>query len=326
MRRARRPASLPAAAMLAAVLPVAAAGPGVAADPACIRDEIATAPAHDDDGFISMPVAFGDRAASLLVDTGSDAGLLTEEGAARLGLFRRDPGRRTLVLGTGGTGRTVPNVLYPDLRLGRLRLPGGSMPLGPLPGLPVVTPPVAGLLGADVLQHFDVELDLPHGRIGFWRVQVGSVACAPPPAWEGRFDTVPLRRRGARLLLDARLDGRPITALLDTGARSRILSVRAAARLGVDADRLGVDPGGITAGVDLHESIYHWHRFRSLTIGADTQPGPVLTVAPLDEPVDLLLGADWFAARDVWISYATNQMFVRPSPAAATNPRIGPAH
>ncbi len=313
LRRRRRPAALPAA--LLALLAIRAAGPGIAADATCVRDEISTARLRDDDGFISMPVAFGGRTASLLVDTGSDAGLLTEDGAARLGLFRHDPQHRTLVLGTGGTGRMVPDVLYPDLRLGRLLLPGASMPLGPLPGLPVVTPPVAGLLGGDVLSRFDVELDLPHGRIGFWRVQAGSVAYAPPPAWSGRFDTVPLRRRGARLLLSGRLDGRPITVLLDSGARSRILSVRAAGRLGVDADRLGVDPGGITAGVDLHESPYHWHRFRSLTIGSDTQLLPVLTVAPLDEPVDLLLGADWFATRDVWISYATSQMFVRPGTA-----------
>lgn len=280
---------------------------------ACRRQAVAEVPLRDDDGFISMPVRIAGQDASLLVDTGSDGGLLTEQGAMLLHLAR-DPSHRTLIQGTGGSSRTVRNVLLPDLEIGSLRLPGGSVPVGRLPAEPRVMPPVVGLLGADVLSHFDVELDLPEHRLVLWTIRLDSVACAPPPAWSGSHDGIALERRGDRLVLPARLDGQPITALVDTGARSRILSVQAAARLGVGADRLGVDPGGITAGVDLHEAEYHWHRFRNLSIGAETQQHPVLTVAPLAEQVDLLLGADWFATRDVWISYATSQLFVRPPP------------
>ena len=281
----------------------------------CQRRAVATALLRDDDGFISMPVSIGGRVASMLVDTGSDAGLFTELGADRL-LLARDPSRRTVMQGTGGTGRTVPNVFYPDLAIGEWHLAGGSMPVGGLPGMPVVTPPVAGLIGADVLSQFDVEFDLQRHRIVFWQIRSQSLLCSPPPAWDGTFDTIPLERHGNRLTLAARLDGVTITALVDSGARSRILSRRAAARLGVGADRLDGDPGGITAGVDLHETSYHWHRFDTLTIGRETQHRPVLTVAPLDEQADLLLGADWFATHDVWISYATNQMFVRVGTAA----------
>jgi predicted aspartyl protease len=276
----------------------------------CERRAVATTLLRNDDGFITIPVSIGGHSASMLVDTGSDTGLFTEPGADRLRLSR-DPTRRTVLQGTGGTGRTVPNVSYPDLVIGTLHLPGGSMPAGGLPGMPVVTPPVAGLIGADVLSQFDVEFDLAQHRIVLWQFRSGSLACSPPPAWDGAFDTIPLERHGNRLTLTAKLDGVAITALVDSGARSRILSRRAAARLGVDADHLDADPGGITAGVDLHETSYHWHRFDTLTIGGETQKRPVLTVAPLDEQVDLLLGADWFAERDVWISYATNQMFVR---------------
>lgn len=276
----------------------------------CQRRAVATALLRDDDGFINMPVGIGGRAASMLIDTGSDAGLFTELGADRLRLAR-DSSQRTVMQGTGGTGRTVPNVFYPDLIIGALRLQGGSMPVGGLPGMPVVTPPVAGLIGADVLAQFDVEFDLPQRRIVFWQIRSLSLLCSPPPVWEGVFDTIPLERHGNRLTVAAKLDGSTITALVDSGARSRILSRRAAARLGVDADRLDGDPGGITAGVDMHETSYHWHRFKTLTIGGETQKRPVLTVAPLDEQADLLLGADWFATHDVWISYSTNQMFVR---------------
>jgi hypothetical protein len=163
-----------------------------------------------------------------------------------------------------------------------------------------------------VLSRFDVEFDLAHRRIGFWRIVAGSVACAPPPGWSGRYDTIALGRRGNRMTMRAVLDGRAISVLVDSGARSRIVSTKAAARLGVSGDRLGADPGGVNAGVDLHESVYHWHRFARLTVGSETMERPVLTVAPLAEEVDMLLGADWFAERDVWVSYATDTMFVRP--------------
>ncbi len=301
-----KPAPSVACLVLCALL---AAGP--AAAQACLRQELAEAPLRDDDGFISMPVAINGQAASLLVDTGSDTGLVTEAAAARLGLDR-DPDRRTLLRGTGGTGKRVPNVLLPFLAIGGMRLDGESVPVGSLPAMPVVDPPVAGLLGADVLSRFDLELDLPHRRIGFWRIKAGSIACASPPGSDKPFEAIALRRDGDRLRLDARLDGQPISVLVDTGARSRILSTAAARRLGVAGDRLGADPGGVNAGIDLHPSEYHWHRFRKLVIGSETTRDPVLTVAPLAEPVDLLLGADWFAAREVWISYATNTLFVRP--------------
>ncbi len=297
-------AMLVTAGALAAVL---AAGP--AAAQACLRQQLAEAALRDDDGFVSMPVAIDGQAASLVVDTGSETGRLTGAAADGRGL-RRDGDRRTLLRGTGGTGRRVPNVLLPSLAIGGMRLDGGSVPVGSLPAMPVVDPPVAGLLGADVLSRFDLELDLPHRRIGFWRVRTGSVACAPPPG-AGGYQAIPLRRDGDRLLLTARLDGQPLSVLVDTGARSRILSTVAARRLGVYGDRLGADPGGVNAGVDLHPSEYHWHRFRRLVIGGETVENPVLTVAPLAEPVDLLLGADWFATREVWISFATNTMFVR---------------
>ena len=289
---------------------LAAPAPAAAAPPACERTPLASATLRDDDGFITMPVAVAGRAASMLVDTGSDTGLLTEQGAAGLGL-ERDRSRRTSLQGTGGTGRTVPNAILPALRIGALVLPGGSVPVGTLPAMPFIAPPVAGLIGADVLARFDVEMDLPHRRIVFWRVALGSVACAPPPAWSGAYDAVPLSISGGRAMLSATLDGHPITALLDSGARSRIVSTRAAARVGVGADQLGADPGGINAGIDLHDSTYHWHRFHTLAIGHETFDNPVLTVAPVAERVDLLLGADWFATRDVWISYATATLFVR---------------
>ncbi|ACI50392.1 conserved hypothetical protein [Gluconacetobacter diazotrophicus PA1 5] len=294
--------------------------PGQDDAPPCALTRIARVPLRDDGGYLSVPVSItgsqGRAAFSLLVDTGAEGGLISSGVVSALHLAI-DPDRRTVLQGTGGIAGVVPNAMVPDLRLGApgqegLDLGPLSIPVGDLPGQPVIQPPVAGLLGADVLAGFDVEFDVAGGWLTFWRPQ-SDTACQPVPVWHGVYQTVPLQRAGHRVSVAAELDTRDLTALVDSGARSRILSTDAAQRMGLSADRLAADPGGETSGVDGRPVPYHWHRFTSLRIGREDERAPVLTVAPLRDQVDMLLGADWFAGHDVWISYATSRMFVRPA-------------
>lgn len=278
----------------------------------CSRRHVAQIPLRNDGGYLSIVAEVAGRELSLLVDTGSDGGLLTPEMVHRLRLGL-DPAQQTVVHGTGGTVHATPNAIVPDLRIGGVDFGAMSAPVGVLPGQPMITPPVGGLIGGDVLSHFDLDMDVPNGQMGLWEVHAGSVACAQPPAWAGWYDTLPLQRQENRFMLDVRLNGQPVKALLDSGARSRIVSPEVAARLGVRAEQLETDPGGITSGIDGHEDVYHWHRFSSLQIGHELERNTVMTVAPLREGLEMLLGSDWFALHRVWISYATGQAFVRPA-------------
>ncbi|WP_246375918.1 pepsin/retropepsin-like aspartic protease family protein [Gluconacetobacter takamatsuzukensis] len=298
--------------------------PGLAQDAApvpCAVTRVARVPLRDDGGYLSVPVSIAGRTArgaySLVVDTGAEGGLVSARVAQALGLAV-DSGRSTVLYGTGGAGGMVPNVLIAALRLNTedgqgLDLGPLSTPVGELPGQPMITPPVAGLLGGDVLSRFDLEFDVAGGWLSLWRVQGEYDACRAAPAWRGAYGTVKLLREGHRVAVEVELDGRPLTALVDSGARSRILSIEAAKRAGVSEDRLAADPGGETSGVDGRPVLYHWHRFGSLRVGAEVEQAPVLTVSRLRDRVDMLLGADWFARHDVWISYATGRMFTRPA-------------
>ncbi|WP_408869862.1 aspartyl protease family protein [Gluconacetobacter tumulisoli] len=288
-------------------------GPARAQDGACEVIRVARVPLRDDGGYLSFPVSIAGQAVSMLVDTGSEGGLVND-GAVRALRLAIDPDRRTVMHGTGGLAGVVPNVVVPDMRIGDVRLGDMSIPVGDLPGQPMIRPAIAGLLGGDVLARFDVELDVAGGWLSLWRVGAGSLACGGPPAWRGEYDTIPLGREGHRVTIDAELDGTAMTALVDSGARSRIVSTAMAERVGVGPDRLAVDPGGENSGVDGRAIAYRWHRFTSLRIGRELDRGPVLTVAPLHDRADMLLGADWFAAHAVWISYTTGRMFVRRSP------------
>ncbi len=89
-----------------------------------------------------------------------------------------------------------------------------------------------------------------------------------------------LQRSGDRLIAAARIDDHPVSALIDTGARSIVVSAATASRLGAGPDRLAADAGGITGGVDMRDVAFHWHRFASMQLGSETIRNPVLTVSP----------------------------------------------
>jgi len=306
---------------------LAALGLMAAAPPRCVLQQIADVPLRDDGGYLSIRVRIGDHAASLLVDTGSEGSLITPEAASAFGLTQ-DSTHQTRVTGTGGMTRMVPNVIVPNLALAEnLQLGPLSLPVAALPGSPRIVPAIAGLLGGDVLGQFDIVFDVRRQTLAFWRASTPNAACRPPPAWHGRYTTLTSERDGARLSVAFTLDGRTGRALLDSGARSRIVSIQFAARAGVASEQLARDPGGTTSGIDFREALYHWHRFGNLRIG-DEAPirGPVLTVAPLHDDADMLLGADWFAERPVWLSYATNRVFIAQMPerVAGQGARVSP--
>jgi len=256
---------------------------------------------RDDAGYLSVPASFNGAPVSLLVDTGAEGGLVTPDIVRALGL-PRDPTQSTFVQGSRG-GRPVPNVLIQQFALDHLVLGTLSVPVGALPGAPSISPPVAGLLGANVLSHFAVEMDVRGGFLKFWQ---------PGAAVGFAGMSLPLIRDGDRLKVPVTLDGTQFLALLDSGARSRVVAEHTAQRLGIDAERLAVDPGGVTSGVDLRRSIYHWHRFSTFQVGGQHERNPVLTVAPLPPDIDMLLGADWFAAHRVWIDYTGLRLTFAP--------------
>lgn len=281
--------------------------PAAGAAAPCPPPRLAELPVRSVLGFPVVRAAIDGVPVSLLLDTGAEAGLLTPEAATALRL-PPDPERRTLIQGTGGDGTTAPNVVVPRLSLGGMDVIGSSLPVAPLPAAPRVQPPVAGLLGADLLAGLEAELDLRRGVLALYPA---LPACAGVPPWP-HAQAVPLRRLGTRMAVEVELDGRTLLALVDSGARATIVSDEAAMRLGVSRAALDRDPGGVTGGVDMRDTPFHWHRFRSLRIGSETDRNPTLTVTRLHDQAEALLGTDWLGRHRVWLSPASGRMYVAP--------------
>lgn len=285
---------------------------------ACRVERRAELPVVLADGFPLVRATVGGRAVSFVLDTGAQDLLLTPEAAARLAL-PRDPAQRTLILGTGGAV-VAENAVLPGLSLGGAG-PGGvgpggvgpggvglgprSVPVSPLPGLPAADPPVAGLLGASLLARYDLDLDLPGGRMALHEVRdcPGGVRPFPVPYVMAPLSLTPQGEPFVTVLLD----GTPVEALVDTGARGTVLTEAAATRVGLDPAGGGVTHGAEGAGMALRTAVV-----REMRLGWEVLQGVTVGVAPLRlARGDMLLGADYFAGRRVWVSYSGRRLFVQ---------------
>jgi predicted aspartyl protease len=262
-------------------------------------------------GHIVVPASINNHPVELAVDTGASSSMLTVEAAERLGL-PPDPHRSTTVHGIGGT-ITTRNVLARSFIVGGEDRMASSITTGHLSALDQADSSISGLLGADYLQFSDVELDLPHGRMVLWNVH----DCASDfLGWHVPHFVLPLYRyQPNRLVAYVRVDGQKVTALIDWGARATTLTTAAATALGVTPEALSHDRSGTSHGVDQNEVPIRIHRFEQLSIGPATFRNIALEVADLHvSDVGMLLGVDYFRTRHVWLSYATEQMFVEQHP------------
>ena len=251
------------------------------------------------DGFPLVRAEIGGRAVTLLLDTGAQGMLLLPEAAARLGL-PAVPGASTRLLGTGGA-REAPNVLLRGLVIGGLPLPGGSVPVAALPGVPATEPPLAGLLGAPLLAAYDVDLDLQAGRLTL----LAPTGCAPP----GHGVALQVMPDGDALA-PVQVNRTPLLAILDTGTRATLIAETAARRLGLE----GPVAASTARGIDGQRMQLRPVRLREVRVGGDVSLDVPAAVTALQvEPAEMLLGLEFFLRHRVWISYAARGMVVRPA-------------
>lgn len=249
-----------------------------------------------------LTVEINGRPAALVIDTGSNTTVLTRTAARRLGV-----GEGTVTKEIRGTGGIMS--------AGTARL--DTMAIGPiaLMRLPVLladnpAPPIDGLLGIDVMIDYEVELDIPHGRVAFYRGRPCAVA---RPDWGGRIVSLPVQQQAGsgHLFVSMEVDGQPLRGMLDSGASHSTLSLQSAADTGLRRRTLAalpsvrsqsVNPGGVA----IRQAV-----FKQFKVGTDILPNPVLTIADLPAFAgDLLVGADYIGTRRLWFSFRTGRVFV----------------
>jgi aspartyl protease len=293
--------------LLAGLLPVPAGA-------ACSMEAKAHVPLTVAGSVITLPVEVNGIQATFVLDTGAQRSLVSIEAVQRLGLAR-DQWVGTTMSGIGGIDRR-PNANPRSLSLGGVKLArrtlnhDTSLTVGVLPHTHVGNQVIDGLLGRDFLSVFDLDLDVPDARLTIFEVHDCAGRFLP---WTGDYTPVPVTMATEHaLVLPVTLDDTPLRALLDSGSSASLLAAPGMFRLGLQASDLAADPAKQISGLGPRTIVTHLHRFRSLQVGRQVIDAPTIWVAPirLSPIVDMLLGADWLVSRRIWISYATQQIFV----------------
>jgi predicted aspartyl protease len=244
----------------------------------------------------------------LLLDTGAEATVLTPAAAQRIGAqHARVEWRRQM---HGLTGDIPAGELeLRNLTIGGVEVPRRRVRVGPIEIVNALSGPLDGVLGADILRSFDIDLDLPGRRMSLYQ---GQSCTAAAPAWAQPYARIAAGRSPSnRLSFTVQLDGRRISALLDSGAQFSVLSTRMARALGVTEAVLARDPPVTVSGADGEQLSAHAHRFSRLEVDGEVIRNAEIDVTEISlNEADLVLGIDFLGSRRVWISYGSQQLFL----------------
>jgi hypothetical protein len=107
--------------------------------------------------------------------------------------------------------------------------------------------------------------------------------------------------------LPIRIGGTEVQAMLDTGALRSVVTLPGMVQLGLAAGGTDSVRGFGPASLAAHEQHFAAVQVANLpAVPMDMVIAPIRTL----RSIGALLGADWLARRHVWISWATDQVFI----------------
>jgi predicted aspartyl protease len=277
----------------------------------CDLRVVAKMPLEVQDHLLIVPAAINGQWVHLIVDTGAERTTLSAAAAENLGL-RHDDRFTRHVTGVGG-GTTTADEAIDRLVLGGVHFPLGRLAVGNFRLQSERGLNADGLLGADILLAFDMDIDVPGNTLTLYHAR--QCPDGRPP-WQQQAIEIPgVRARKDRLLVPFVLDGVDGTAILDTGAQGNVLGPAMASRLGLNSQTMAGDRTIRQHGIGPAEVTAHVHRFNQLRIGPVTRQPAVLAVMDTEAGTgDALIGEDFLFGRRVWLAFKGRQIFVSGIP------------
>jgi tetratricopeptide (TPR) repeat protein len=267
--------------------------------------------APNGDGAILVPVGLNGHPALLQLDTGGFWSVL--HGNVVAGMTQRNE-FGVSVTGAGG-GSLSRYVSLPQIELDQSVVKHADFFIGP----DAPDTQVGGILGANILQAYDVEIDQAHGQVNLYKQD----HCKGVVVYWAESDAtkVPFDFDNHLMTVEVTLDGKPLRALVDTGAFDSILSLKAAKDLfGLGPDSPDVKAGGSASTVDGKGLRLYRHRFKTLQIGDITFSNPEMMLgedkleyinwASLgNHAPDLILGMHQLRMLHLYIAYGEGMLY-----------------
>lgn len=172
----------------------------------------------------------------------------------------------------------------------------------------------AGIIGQNVLGTADAEYDLANGVIRLFRTKdCGGAMLA---YWARNMSVAemviePTTPARPHLIGQAKLNGKKIRVVFDTGASSSVLTLKAAKRAGIEPESDEVAAGGISRGIGKRTNENFIARFDTLDLGGEMIRNARLRMADIrvGDAADMLLGADFFLSHRIYVSAQHRRLY-----------------
>jgi len=302
-------------------LVLASTSPAAQAASQCKLIRVADWPVRSTQGVAIVDAAINGQPIGVMLDTGSDT-LILRSATDRLGLTRQQA-RGYRAFGIGGESH-VEATLVEEFRIGQLArkdwrvMVAGERSAGS----------IDLILGEDFFGQLDVEFDLPHNAVRLFQPKdcEDTVLAYWATQGAGQVEIAPYYGTGNRIIVPVELNGRPLEAVLDSGAYASVLDESVAAQLGIKPDTPGVSFAGKGGGLG-GKSVEFWiGPLRSFTIGNETISDTAIRFGDLwkdakDVPIAshlpqkigntpaLLLGADFLRAHRVLVAHSQRKLY-----------------
>jgi hypothetical protein len=224
-----------------------------------------------------LPVVDGEingQKVSILLDTGAERSLMTRSAATRLMLSRYDVATSRLY--GIGTDRPIEAVRIDDFKIGPATRRNWGVLLAAEHDF---GSGISLILGDDFFATVDVEFDFPNRAVRLYQPKdcegVSLAYWAKGGAGEAALDP------GDKVVLTVAINGRPLRAMLDSGASVSVLSMAEAARFDLTPKTPGVSAAGCSVGVARKPVDYWSGPFETFAIGNEVIRNPTLRFADL---------------------------------------------
>lgn len=236
---------------------------------------------------------------TMLLDTGATGTVIFASALERTGL-QIDRSRHGMSIGIGGLSK-LDVLRATDLKLGDLSATVDAIAVGPFDMLGLGGETIDGILGFQPLGQFDIDLDLPRGRMTLYRARYCPEGMPP---WDDPGRMIP---RPANAPFDNRpyapilVNGRELLGLLDSGSYSVAISRQVALAIGATEAQIMAAPKASATNASLNAVEVRRHRFESVDFLGMTARNPELDIIPLSIGLDVLIGMPILKELRIWI-------------------------
>jgi predicted aspartyl protease len=272
--------------ILAGALALACLRPALAQDCKPLQ-MLGSAKLEVSDSGVFIDVTVNGKPAKMRLSTAGGVTSFTPEGAAAMGLAPIADSRVVLISSNSKSSESY--VVVDDLSVGGAHIVHSQYMI--LPPSESTSSEIVGMIGTDLLSHFDVEMDFANGKLNlfaqdhcpgkviYWKhVAVSMVPMTEfqPTRNDSRTSYQGYNKRFEQMWVPVTLDGKPIPAQLSTSGESVMRSSTAKGSFGVDAG----SPGSVPLPGLLAEDGYFEHIFDSLVFDGVTITHPHFIIRP----------------------------------------------